>query len=536
MNKLGWSLALTVGVLGLLSAQERSPGFAKDLDAAYRSLLVAPEFRQAAFEKALSQMPSWDPDSLVPDDRLDYDGFSAWVGANLDQLRHPILEVPYPLPTPFVHPAVFLLTNYQPLSGVGDVDAWMAALAAVPDQLAKAVATLQARETQGVHYPRIVLTQVSRSLENAAFGPAANGELAGFFRSRIADPSDRKRVVALLEDKVYPAYKAAKKAIDELATRAPSTYSLAGTPKDPAPYQALIVAYLGESVPAAVLHGQALADLERLNAEADSLVPGPGPAYERVRGFLRAEPLLSSEDLDWAGQLLTDTKAWASQLTSLPIPEFEVRFQTSNPVPNYIRPSLDGLRPAHLNLSRGTLVKGVGAASLLWHEGIPGHALQLGVQLADDSRPAYRSEAWPPAFTEGWATYAEHAMVDSPWGASPYYRAFLWAAQYSQAVLVALDTGINGLGWTYKDAQSFLFRTEPGDSRGFDGQINRMIYWPGQTLSYWYGFHQIVALRDEIRQGEGTAFDLRQFHDRLLTLGAQPFPLIRRALFSTLSP
>jgi uncharacterized protein (DUF885 family) len=411
-------------VLGLVlvsvpaAAQARDPAFTKVLDSAWRSLQVSEDQAPAALERALAAMPGWDRDSLGATDRLEYDAFQAWAQAEHEALVHPALPIPSILPTPLRDPVRFVLMNYQPLSRPSDVETWIRRLALVPNQLREGVHALRVAQASDRPFPRFILAQMAASLEVYLHTPPAFGEIAGYFRSLVVDPADQKRVVTLLEDQVYPQFRWAKAQIEDLAAAAPAGYTLC---VDPASYRALVRLTLGEPVDPQALHDQALADLKALDTEIEALVPpGPGTPPERLWAYLKTEPLLSSEDLDWARQTEDELRTLTSTWVSSPVPDFEVRFDTSDPVPNYVRPSAAG--PAHLNLSRGEMVKGAGGLQTLAHEGVPGHALQLGIQLADTEAPQFRLLTWPSSFTEGWAVYAESLVARSSL-ALPFSRA-----------------------------------------------------------------------------------------------------------------
>jgi uncharacterized protein (DUF885 family) len=485
-------------------AQDRDPGFAKALDSAWRSLQVPDDQAKEALGKVLASLPGWDRDSLGPADRLEFDAFQAWAEAEHEARVHPILAIPPVLPTPLHDPVRFDLMNYQPLSRPSDVEAWIRRLALVPNQLREGVHALRVAQGSDRPFPRFILVQMAGSLESYLHTPPAFGEIAGYFRDFVVDEADRKRVVTLLEDQVYPQFRWAKAQIEDLVSRAPGGYTLC----DPVSYRALVRLFLGESVDPQVPHDQALAELKALDIEIDALVPpGPGTPPERLWAFLKAEPLLSSEDLDWARQTGEELRTLTARWVSSPVPDFEVRYDTSDPVSNYIRPSEDGLQPAHLNLQRGSMVKGASALSLLAHEGVPGHALQLGLQLADTDAPRFRRLAWPPSFTEGWAFYSEGLLFDSPLGNSTSYRAFELDSRYAAAASVVLDTGLNALGWTYQQALAFLRKTLPGgNSVGYELAINRCLYWPAQGLSYDFGRAQLVALCDAVERALVTSF------------------------------
>lgn len=528
---LGLALALAV----VAPADDLSPEVRDFLNSRFQQIQACrtDDEVRTVVKAILDEATVWDRSGFNADEGREAEAFFLEVEATGYMVLHRSQPVPALLPTPLADGLLQSLKNGPPLTTPDDVDRWIRFLEAVPTILDQSAAFLKEKEAQGQPYPRLVLTQIASSLDAYFWSPPAFGPIAQFFAGEVADPVLRERVANILETKVYPGLKAVRKAIDDLASRAPTTYTLC---VDPESYAAIIFDRLGERVPASDLHAGALDNLKELEQEVDFLLPGSGSAFARVLAYLRTEPVLLTEDLPWAQQVLDDSPRLMAPWFSAPAPRFETRFQTTDPVSNYAPESLDGHRPARLNLSRGNLAKGSSALRLLWHEGLPGHAYQIGLQRGDITLPLFRLDPWPSAFVEGWAVYAESLMSETTQGRDPFYQATHWMLRYNAAVAVALDTGINALGWTYKDAQAFLRRVRPGDTRSYEVSINRVIYWPGQLLAYDYGYRKLCTLRDEVKAAEGERFDLKRFPDRLLALGAHPFPLIRRVFFPTLTP
>jgi uncharacterized protein (DUF885 family) len=203
----------------------------------------------------------------------------------------------------------------------------------------------------------------------------------------------------------------------------------------------------------------------------------------------------------------------------------------------YIGPSEDFSRTGTIwwSLGDATSVPLFDQVSTAYHEGFPGHHLQIGVQvsLSDRLSRAHRLLAWRPGYGEGWALYAEQLMDELGELERPEYELGYLGTSLMRAVRVVVDLGLHlglpipadapihaGEAWTYERAVEALVHLAFLDESTARSEVTRYLGWPAQAISYAVGQREIVALRDERRAREGDAFDLRRFHADVLASGA----------------
>ncbi len=216
-----------------------------------------------------------------------------------------------------------------------------------------------------------------------------------------------------------------------------------------------------------------------------------------------------------------------------PASEPEFRYGAGDASPNYLPPNLDGSRKAIVSFPAGYSGTRSSGLEALWHEWYPGHALQLGLQRENGDLPIFRRLQGNSAFIEGWATYATELMEGSEPGKDPYYHVRTLVDRYGLAVDIVIDTGLNGLGWSYDQAYDFARDHLGISASAFVNLVTNTLFRPGYLMTYYSGYERIIELRDEAKALADDSFDLRVFHGRLLSLGSLPFALLRRELLAS---
>ncbi len=157
-----------------------------------------------------------------------------------------------------------------------------------------------------------------------------------------------------------------------------------------------------------------------------------------------------------------------------------------------------------------------------FHEGIPGHHLQIAIAQELEDVPKFRTHAWVPAFSEGWALYSERLADEMGLFWSQLDRIGLLSADSMRAGRLVVDTGMHALGWTRQKAIDYLAANSPMSITTIEGEVDRYIGWPGQALSYMIGRLEIQKLRTEAENAMGDDFDIKGFHDTVIGSGMLP--------------
>jgi uncharacterized protein (DUF885 family) len=200
----------------------------------------------------------------------------------------------------------------------------------------------------------------------------------------------------------------------------------------------------------------------------------------------------------------------------------------------YMPPSADGGRPGTYYINThdipGKALHQI--ASVTYHEANPGHHFQIALEMEFDERPALRRFGGLLAgssFAEGWGLYSERLADDMGLYVDDWERLGMLAAQAHRAARLITDTGLHAFGWTRERAIEKL--VAGGSPRGeSEVEVDRYIALPAQAQAYMIGMIEIEDARRRTQEQEGSSFDLRAFHDRLLALGQLPLPALRREL------
>lgn len=164
--------------------------------------------------------------------------------------------------------------------------------------------------------------------------------------------------------------------------------------------------------------------------------------------------------------------------------------------------------------------------ALTLHESAPGHAFQMSLSAESNSLPAFRAQTYISAYGEGWALYCEKLGVEMGMYETPYERFGMLSYQMWRASRLVVDTGIHTKGWTREQAVQYMLDNTALSEHEINTEIDRYISWPGQALSYYMGELEILKLRKKAETELGAKFDIRDFHEAILSTGSVPLNVL----------
>jgi prolyl oligopeptidase len=203
----------------------------------------------------------------------------------------------------------------------------------------------------------------------------------------------------------------------------------------------------------------------------------------------------------------------------------------------YNRPAADGSRPGYyyVNLYRPEVRPKYEMEVLSIHEAVPGHHLQISLQMELEEMPNFRKYSGFTAFTEGWGLYSESLGYEMGFYKDPYSKFGALTYDMWRAVRLVVDTGMHYKGWTRQQAIDFFKDNAAKTEADIINEIDRYISWPGQALAYKIGQLKMLELRRKAEQALGNDFDIKAFHDALLGGGALPMEILETRMNRWLS-
>jgi uncharacterized protein (DUF885 family) len=458
----------------------------------------------------------------------------------LERLEYPLQEhmMLIPLDGGLAADLVQLMTR-QPFRDETDLRAWMRRLERYPGLLSAARKRLEAGIEHGFTTPRVL---VERSLDQwariAADEPRASTLWAPAQRFDSALAGEYEKI---LGEKVLPAMREFARFVrEDYLPKARTTDGVDALPQGDRIYRMLVRQQTTTQLSPEAIHEMGLAEVRRIQLQVLLAAGNVGYKGELrdLRTWLRTDP--ANFPFRKPDEVLEYLRAiHARILPALPrlfhrLPRIPLEIRLADPalaasVPaQWLPPSTDGTRPGIFSMPvvDAREISIVSLASLLAHEGMPGHHLQ-GALARELPLPAFRRGLRINAYNEGWALYAEslgHEM--GLYDTTPALLGRYLDELYRAARLVA-DTGIHAKGWSRASAIEYMMEEGGLGERAATNEVLRYMAWPAQALGYKVGEITLRDLRTQAERSLGDRFDVRDFHQRVLGQGQVPLDLLR---------
>ena len=354
---------------------------------------------------------------------------------------------------------------------------------------------------------------------------------------------DQKRLTQQITDTinhdVIPAYKSfAAFLAKEYAPQGRTTLAITSLPDGQKRYQNDIYARTTTRMTADEIHQLGLREIDRIQAEMTVIAKKEGFAdLAAFRASLKTNPKYVPKS---AEQILDDFRHYIAQMdpklpdlfTLLPkspvtveaIPAFQSAAAT-----HYVTGTPDGKRPGRVVVATSNFAERslIDDEAIAYHEGVPGHHMQLSVQQQLTGLPKFRLHSLGfNAYVEGWALYAEQLGKEVGFYQDPVSDYGRLSSELFRAVRLVVDTGIHSKGWTRDQVVEFFRKSGAVDEPTIQSETDRYIAWPAQALSYKLGQLKFRELRDRAQKALGPKFDIRKFHDEMLDGGTLPLDLL----------
>jgi uncharacterized protein (DUF885 family) len=477
------------------------------------------------------------------EDRITWDMLRLAVQAGLDALRLRLDELAV---DQMDGPQVWLpeLVNWHPTDTPEHVQRLIARYRAFGELMSQYLGNLEDGIRDHRTAPTIAVERVIAQLRALLAMPPDDSPMSAPAAKQPPELATQLRQAVV--EVVYPAFQRMLNFLDEYLTRHARTDPGVWAVADGEQIYALLARqHTTTELTPDQLHQLGVADLASIHREMRAIMANRGAALMPIRAFTEQLtrdpnnlPASRAELLQISEQLLANAQAALprafGRLPRLPIvvkavEEFRER---DAPAAYYFQANADGSRPAtfYINTFEPQSRPKHTLPALAFHEGVPGHHLQIALAQETSDLPAFRrmSAGWlANAFVEGWALYTERLADELGLYPDELARFGMLGYQAWRACRLIVDTGLHHLRWTRAQAIDFFFENVGLTERETVNEVDRYIVWPGQALSYKIGQREIEAVRREQQQRLGGRFDLRAFHDAILSHAAIPLSALR---------
>ena len=441
------------------------------------------------------------------------------------------------------------LLQATPVDTEAQVEQLLARLAAYPHRMAQEIARLERGLALGWVTPQPVLQRALAQIDGQLAPALRDGPyFEPFKRLGRALPNARRTALqdagaAAIQAQVLPAMQRLRAFIvDRYLPAAPESGGLGQRPGGAALYAELVRQRTTTTLSPAQIHQTGLDELARLHREMDKVqaeLKFTGPFSDFVAHLNRPALFYPSPEAMMDGYRATAKRLdpeMPKLFAELPRAPYGIRAMPAHLGPgaadNYSAPSDDGRQPGWYNANVLAFARRPKWAlpTLVAHETVPGHHLQIGRARELSQLPAFRRNGGYTAFSEGWGLYAETLADEIGFYATPEDRFGYLQAQAFRAARLVVDTGLHALGWTRQRAIDLMV-AQVGESPVFvTSEVDRYLSNPGQALAYKVGQLHILALRDKARQSLGPRFDLRRFNNAVIDQGSLPLDLLTQQI------
>ncbi|MGA2898272.1 MAG: DUF885 domain-containing protein [Acidobacteriaceae bacterium] len=427
-----------------------------------------------------------------------------------------------------------------------DYDHYIARLAKVPVAFSQIMTNLQSGLDDHRTPPQFLMQKALAETQTIAAQKPADSPFALPLKNFPASigPEDQKRITEAVLDaiatQVLPSYQRFAKflavAYIPNCRTDPGIWAL---PDGDAYYAFRIRQSTTLNKSAAEIHQTGLDEVARDQAKMLAIVHQLGFADQKsFNAALKANPKLHPASAD---ALLDAYKGYIAQMQprlpelfgTLPKARLEVVAIPDYMAPNqpqafYDQGTPDGKRPGQVDVNTYHWADRslADVEAVAYHEGIPGHHLQISIQQELTGLPAFRRQSYYTAYTEGWALYSEQLGKEIGFYQDPYSDYGRLEADMWRAIRLVVDTGVHSQHWTRQQMVDYFHQYSGLDETNIQSEVDRYIAWPAQALGYKMGQLKILELRDRAKSALGPRFDLKAFHDVVLDSGALPLDVL----------
>lgn len=512
----------------------------------------------ARAKQQLERLSQLDPTKLDSQSKLSLELLTAKLQRLIrdDKFRH----YNYPVNQMYgIHSLVpSLLINQHSIADEADAHAYISRIAGVPELFEQLITALEVRAEEGIIAPKFVFPHVLSDSRNIIHGAPFDGEpdsaIWADFKGKLAklkldeDTQDKllDQAAIALKEQLRPAYQKLIAYLETLEKRADSRDGVWKFPSGSAFYNNALANTTTTEMSADTIHQLGLDEVARIHGEMRAIMDKVGfkGDLKAFFEFMRQDEGFYFPDND-AGRraYLREATALIDNMNSrldevfkvkpkapLIVKQVEAFREKSAGKAFYNQPSADGSRPGtyYANLYDIMAMPKYQMEALAYHEGIPGHHMQIAIAQELEGLPSFRRFGSYTAYIEGWGLYSEYFPKEMGLYSNPYSDFGRLAMELWRSCRLVVDTGIHAKKWTREQAIAYYMDNTPNAESDAVKMVERHIVMPSQATAYKVGMNKILALRAYAKEALGERFDIRAFHTLVLQNGPLPLDVLEQ--------
>jgi uncharacterized protein (DUF885 family) len=498
--------------------------------------------QQQAF---LRQLRAIDSSQLADTDALNYDLFRRRLENSID--AHEYKSYLMPMSQRGGVQSLESTAETLRLTNVQDYEDWLARMTQIENVIEQTTALMEEGRETGYMPPKILMERIPNQISSQL---VEDPKMSPFYKAFDNMPAsigeeDQARIQQLaqevIDESIVPAYREFSNYFnDNYLPASRDSIGASSLPNGEAFYEYRTRFFTTTSMTPDEIHRLGLNEVKRIRDEMQLVIDELefDGSFADFLHFLRTDPQFY---YDTPEELFDGYLAVAKRIDpelvklfgKLPRAPYGLRPIPDNIAPDtttayYNGPAADGSRPGYyyVNLYRPEVRPKYEMEVLSIHEAVPGHHLQIALQMEMEEMPNFRKYSGFTAFSEGWGLYSESLGYEMGFYKDPYSKFGALTYDMWRAVRLVVDTGMHYKGWTRQQSIDFFKDNAAKKEADIINEIDRYISWPGQALAYKIGQLKMLELRKKSEQALGDDFDIKAFHDELLGGGAVPLEIL----------
>ena len=497
---------------------------------------------RAADATFLERLEAINEDNLPGDQIVNFATLDYLLRFRVELAQYDMQRAPFSNDSGFFSTPLYSASSTRP-SNVEDAENWIARLQDLPRYLQENIYWMRQGIEAGYTQPANIIGGVRDQIAAIAAMSVEETGMAAPIGAlpRSVPQAERERLraeaIAAVENHVLPAYRDLLTFMDEeYVPAAREELGISSVPGGRAQYQALVRYHTTLDTSPEEVHQRGLAEVARIRSEMEAIIEDVefDGTFAEFLHFMRTDPQFYAE----SEEELLMYASWLAKRADDALPRFFGRLPRLSygvrPVPASMAPTYttgrywpgsmeNGVAGGYMvntyNLSQRPLYN---LPALTVHEAVPGHHLQISLSQELEDVPDFRRNTYITAFGEGWGLYTEFLAEEMGMYSTPYDRFGRLTYEMWRACRLVVDTGIHYMGWTREQAEACFLENSALAPHNIRTEVSRYISWPGQALAYKTGELLMRDLRARAEARLGESFDIRDFHDELLSEGAVP--------------